>query len=178
MKHYQNVLIGIYSLLIAALALLVTLVALGWDLPMKTIEAALAQQQTSWVVAAVAILVFLLTLKLFFDSFRSDGRLLAYIKPMPLGEIHITQDAIENMIRKSLQSIDGISGVNPKIKCTPEGVALLLKMQLLPETNIPEISQQIQGAVKEYLETHAGINLLEAKVVVEATASGNRTRVN
>lgn len=178
MRHYQRFLIGVYSLLMAALALLVALVALGWQLPMEALGRVLAEQKTSWILAAIAILSFLIAMKLLFDSFRKDERVSALIKPTPLGEIHITQNAIENMIKKSLQPISGISNVNPKIKCTSDGVAVLLKVQLMPEVNIPDLTNQMQTAVKEYLESHAGINLLEAKVLVEEPVSGVRTRVN
>lgn len=178
MKHYQRFLIGLYSFLIAISALLVALVALGWQLPLEALGSVLAEQNTSWILAAITILVFLVATKTLFDSFQRDEKVLALVKSTPLGEIQISQNAIENMIRKSLQVINGISNVNPKIKCTSDGVAVLLKVQLMPETNIPDITNEMQTTVKEYLEMHAGISLLEAKVLVEDPAPGNRTRVN
>jgi len=50
-------------------------------------------------------------------------------------------------------------------------------MQLMPDVNIPEISQAIQKKVKEYVESTAGIIVKEVYVYIDNLAALQRSRV-
>lgn len=177
MKHYQRPLVSLYSFLTALLSLLVLFIALGWQAPLDNLQAILANQQTRWIIAAIAIMIFLLAVKLLFDSFQRKKIIQASIQTTAMGEVNITLDALENMINKSVQTLNGVYNIKPKIKCVPEGIAVFVKVQLAPEINIPEITTKIQEAIKDYLETYAGIKLLEARVLVEHSSSEIKARV-
>ncbi|HHW07770.1 MAG TPA: alkaline shock response membrane anchor protein AmaP [Clostridia bacterium] len=177
MKPYQRVLVSIYSLLFAVLALLVLLVALGWHQPLDEFQALLAQEQTRWIIAAVAAVVFLVAVRLLFSSFGAPPMTQARVQQTGLGEVHITISALENMVKKALHNMSGVSQVRPRIKCNSEGIAVFVKVQLAPEMNIPQTTAQIQSAIQEYLETYTGMKLLEVRVLVEDAPPEPRARV-
>lgn len=177
MKHYQRVLLGVFALLIAALALFVLLMALGWKEPLNYLQTMLVQEQGRWLAAAVAALVFLLVMKLLFDSLRPVHNAQASIQTTALGEVNINISALENMVKKAVQPIKGLHSIKPKIKCVPEGIAVFIKVQVATEMNIPEITADMQIKIKEYLETYAGIKLLEARILVEDAPQEAKTRV-
>lgn len=177
MKQYQRVLVSIYSLLFAVLALLVLLMALGWHQPLEDFQALLAQEQTRWIIAAAAALVFLVAVKLLFSSFSSPPMTQATVQRTGLGEVNITITALENMVKKALHNMSGVFQVRPRVKCSSEGVAVFVRVQLAPEMNIPQTTAQIQTAIQEYLETYTGMKLLEARVLVEDAPQEPRARV-
>lgn len=177
MKRFQRALVGVYSLLIAILALVVLLVVLGWHQPLNYLQIILTQQQPRIITALVAAIIFLLTAKLFFDSFRPVQITQAPIQSTQLGEINVTIHALENMIKNSVQSINGIYNVKPEIKSTPKGLAVFIKVQMEPERNIPQVTSDMQLAIKEYLGTYAGVELVEVRVLVDDTPKDIKTRV-
>lgn len=177
MKYYQRALVSIYSLLFAILALVVMLLALGWQQPLHYFQALLAQEQTRWIIAAVAAVVFLIAVRLLFGSLGSPPATQATVQSTGLGEVNITVSALENMVRRSLHNMAGVFQVRPQIKCNSEGIAVFVKVQLAPEMNIPQTTSQIQSAIKEYLETYTGMKLLEARVLVEDAPQEARGRV-
>lgn len=177
MNQYQRVLVCIYSLLFAVLALLVLLVALGWHQPLEELQLLLNQKQARWIIAAVAALVFLITVRLLFTSITPPPRAQATVQKTGLGEVNITISALENMVKKALHNVSGVFQVRPRVKCTAEGIAVFVKVQLAPEINIPQTTAKIQSAIQEYLETYTGIKLLEARVLVEDAPQEPRARV-
>jgi uncharacterized alkaline shock family protein YloU len=177
MKHYQRALVSLYSFFTAVLALFVLFVALGWQDPLNYLQVLLAQPETRWTIAAVAAIVFLLAVKLLLDSFRSEKISQAPIQLTGLGEVSITIGTLENMVKRSVHNVTGVHHVRPQIKCTPDGIAVFIKVQLAPELNIPETTSQLQSSIREYLETYAGLKLVEAKVLVEDAPPETKSRV-
>lgn len=177
MKYYQRALVSLYSFLTAVLALLVLFVALGWQEPLNYFQVLLAQPETRWTMAAIAALIFLLAVKLLLDSFRSEKITQAPIQTTGLGEVSITISTLENMVKKSVHNVAGVYHIRPQIKSTPDGIAVFIKVQLAPELNIPETTSQLQLAIQEYLETYAGLKVIEAKVLVEDAPPETKSRV-
>ncbi|HHX50475.1 MAG TPA: alkaline shock response membrane anchor protein AmaP [Clostridia bacterium] len=177
MKLYERVLFAIYSLIIIACSLMVLLIALGWQEPLISFQALLAENQTRWLLALGAALVMLIALKLFFDGFRREPSRKALVESGELGQVQISVTAIEHMVKKAAMKIKGVREVKPKIRCIPEGVAVLLQVQVTPDLNIPQTTADIQNEVRDYLENTAGLKLLEAKVLVDHITKDLKNRV-
>jgi len=54
---------------------------------------------------------------------------------------------------------------------------VLLEAVFLPDQNIPEISQQLQQQVKDYLQEAAGLDIIEVKVMVQNVSHEAKVRV-
>ncbi|MGI6201747.1 MAG: hypothetical protein ACOYJA_13360, partial [Christensenellales bacterium] len=49
-------------------------------------------------------------------------------------------------------------------------VTIMIQLTLMPEVNIPELTEKVQTDVKAYIQTYAGIQVLEARVYVDTGA--------
>ncbi len=58
-----------------------------------------------------------------------------------------------------------------------DGIRVRLNMQLMPDSNIPDVSQAVQKKVKEYVESTAGIVVKEVYVYIANIAALQRSRV-
>lgn len=84
-----------------------------------------------------------------------------------LGEVRITLIALENMVLRVIQQSRGIRGSRRKVVSTPQGLVVYLQVKVLPDQNLPELTGELQGRVKNYLEEITGIIVSEVKVNVE-----------
>ena len=57
------------------------------------------------------------------------------------------------------------------------GVRIRLKVTILPDVPMPELTQNIQGKVKEYVEELSGIAVKEVQVYIENLSVARQNRV-
>ena len=96
-----------------------------------------------------------------------------------MGEIHLSLEAINNLIIRSAQTVRGVKEVKPRIKTLSEGIAILLTVVINPDLDIPETTTNLQDNVAKYLQEYGGIDVLEIKVLVENVKYQNKsTRVD
>ena len=75
----------------------------------------------------------------------------------PDGQVKITLLAIEDFVKKNLSGMGEIREVKPRVKVTAKGVRILNKVTLWSGTNLPMVSEDIQGLIKKKLEDILGI---------------------
>ena len=67
--------------------------------------------------------------------------------------------------------------VKSSVGLAENGVRIRLRLSLMPEAVIPEVSAQLQSTLKDYIETLSGINVKEILVYVEDMANLPKPRV-
>lgn len=98
----------------------------------------------------------------------------ALVKSGEMGEVYMSHEAINNCIIKASHQIKGVREVKPKIKSSPEGISVQLNISVLPETNIPQLTSDLQEKVAQYLQDFGGIRAAEVKVVIESIKSQDK----
>ena len=58
----------------------------------------------------------------------------------------------------------------------PDGIRIQLKISILPDIVMPELSRNIQQKVKEYVESLSGIAVKEVQVYIENLLAIKQTR--
>lgn len=177
MKMYERALLVIYPLTWVALALVVVMVAAGWNVPLDKVQQALATTVNRWGLGAGAGVILVVALKLFLDNFRQPAVVQALVRQSSLGEVRITLSALENLVVRGAHSVKGVRDVRPRVRITPEGVAVFVQASVTPESRIPEVSAELQNAIKESLEQTAGIEVLEARILVDGIGHEPKGRV-
>jgi uncharacterized alkaline shock family protein YloU len=168
-----------FVLIVLFISLIVLAAALGWLVPINIFLEVLEQRDPRLVIAAVSLLISVLafyTLTLLFKKKPIKKHTL--IDTTEFGEIHITLNAIENFISRSASTIREIKEVKPQIKMLPEGVALLLRVSINPDTNVPQVTKDLQDKVANYLKEYGGMDALEIEVVVDKIAQSIKSRVD
>jgi len=168
---------GILSLGYVIASVLLILIAFGWLTPLDLFKQFLLDLNNRWILGLTSFLVLLITLTLFLKSFRVKPVKHTAIHKTAIGQIDLSLPAIEQLIHKAAKKIPGIQEVTPVLKRVDNNLTLLLKIQVNPDYNIPQITAELQHAVKDYLLQTAGTSINEIKVQVSKISLDKSSRV-
>lgn len=117
------------------------------------------------VLAAVLLAVLALVILVF--SLRRGESVETLLSHSQMGELRICFKAIENLVLKAARTVNGVREVKTKMVQSENGLTIFLRAVTFPDLNIPQISTELQAAVKEYVETTTGATVAEVKVMIE-----------
>ena len=106
------------------------------------------------LMCAAGILIALVPLLGLLGSVFSRSRREKTIKyETKAGQVQITLTALEDMVRKCLLENDIISHIKPKVFSRKRNVAINVKLILRSEVNIKTFAEDIQGKIKDKIES-------------------------
>lgn len=91
-----------------------------------------------------------------------------------LGAVRVSTDCIEGLIVESARKVTGIKDVGVRI-VDVEHPKVRLNIQVLPDYNIPQLTEELQETVKQYVNNTVGVNLEEVEIVVVGIAPTEET---
>ena len=177
MQTLDKFIIGILSLGYMVASVFLVIIALGWTSPLTYVENYLLYITNRWLLGLLGTVIFIVSLTLFLGSFRIKPVKTTVIHETSLGRIKITRPALEHLVVKAAKSTQGIREVKPFLKSSADELAVQLKIQVLPDVSIPNITEELQKKVKEYLLKTAGITVNEIKVIVNKITWETKSRV-
>ncbi|MGM0651695.1 MAG: alkaline shock response membrane anchor protein AmaP [Bacillota bacterium] len=119
------------------------------------------------MIAGIAILALIAIVLLAF-SFRPAKKTNdAVLKSSEHGEVVISIAAVEDMVLRIVQQINGIKDISRKVVFTNEGFIINISIGVKPDVALPGLISDLQARTKEYVEEITGIKVLEVKVNVE-----------
>jgi len=123
-------------------------------------------------VAAIIIVIGVLSIYISIAHQKKSGPL-AQITMSEGGNVSISMQAIESVVKRSASKVTGVQDVKTQIKSVPEsgGIAILLNISVPAESNIPEITTALQDEVKSKTEAMTGLKVLEVKVLVASVGT-------
>ena len=68
---------------------------------------------------------------------------------------------------KAVKRVEGVKEIRSAVKDSPEGLIITMHMMINPEHSVPEMSKNVQTAIKESLETIGGLTVAEVRVLVD-----------
>ncbi len=176
-RNPNNVLFAILALVIV-LALAVFFVAIAADMITYTAIVAFISSLDfnnvlfKVVVAAIGLVMFTIFAGYIFTLGSSkgneggNGASSALVKTTDIGSTYMTMQAIDGMIQKHVRSNNRVRNCSSRIIIKDSGISVELKLELMPDTNIPEITSQLQKTLKEYVESLSGIFVDNIKIIV------------
>nr|PZN03127.1 MAG: alkaline shock response membrane anchor protein AmaP [Bacillota bacterium] len=87
-----------------------------------------------------------------------------------MGNVSISFSALENLVLKAANGVERLKDVKVQLKLRDNSLSINLKVTVASDTNIPELSAELQKVVKDYVESMAGISVQEVAVKVENIA--------
>jgi uncharacterized alkaline shock family protein YloU len=168
----------VFHLIIGLISLITLLMALGWTTPLQYLNTVFNAFNTRLIIGAISSLFLIGALYLIVSAFLRDPVFDVKIANNETGEISITIPAVEALVKKAAFQIKGVKEVKPITKYTEAGIALYLKVSMLPGTMIPQSAEELQAAVKEYLELVAGLSVAEIKVLITHVSQESKSRVD
>ncbi len=168
MSSAARLFLVLLGLLLAAAGLLALALVFGLvqEPGLRTSLFALAGDPVAAVVGGGLLLVAVILLSL---GLRSTGKPVpdSVLQTSALGEIRITIVAMENMVLRVVQQIQGVKDGGRRVYPTPEGLVVQVKIKVMPDLELPGLVSELQEKVKGYLEQITGLVVHEVRVLVE-----------
>ncbi len=158
-------------LLLAALLVGAGAVALGAvataAVPLEKLRTGLDAVYGSLQYVLLAALILLLAAVMLVFSLRRGERVETLLLQGALGEVRVCFRAVENLVLKAARAVRGIRDIKTRIVHGEAGLLIYLRATTLPDVNIPQVTAELQAAVKEYVENSTGSDVAEIRVMIE-----------
>lgn len=177
----DRIVLTIYTLALACLSGLMILVAIApeWANPQAWLADALSSGRGRLVIGLVGTAFFAVSVRLIAVAFKRRGGGQPVIHETSLGDVRISLDAVENLVRKTARSIKGVREIKAVVTHGKDGLSAHLSATISPEVSIPEVSEEIQSSVRQYVKRVVGVDMAEVRLEVENIANeGRRSRLD
>lgn len=161
----DRIILSIYTFLLTFLSLGVVLLALN-IIPLELMWTGLSHIAGKWEAGLVGAVFLIVSLRLLLAGLRSQGSNDTIIHHTDMGDVHITVDAVENLVEKTARHTRGVRGAKVKVTSCEAGVKVRIKAVISPESSIPAVSAELQKRVHEYIKNTVGVELAEIKILV------------
>lgn len=167
-----------FALIILVASGCVFAVALGWTVPLTQMDNFLAVTGNRLGVAVGSACLILLSFWALISASRRPREHEVVIRESGLGRIEIAASALENLIRRAAREVRDVREVKPVMHLDQDGLVVLLHMNVNPDANLPEVSQNVQEIIQEHLEKKAGVHVSQVQVLIQSVAADLRSRVD
>jgi uncharacterized alkaline shock family protein YloU len=177
----DRLVLTIYTLLLAIVSGMMVVVAIApdWMQPHVWFAEAMTTPRGRWAVGVIGAVFFAVSVRLIAVAFRRRGGGQPVIHETAMGEVRISLDAVENLVRKTARSIKGVREIKAIVSHTKDGLHIFLMGTISPEVSIPEVSEEIQSQVRTYVKRVVGVEPIDIRLQVENIANeGRRARLD
>lgn len=180
MKLIDRILLAFYTFAVFLLSLLL----LGMSLnirPLWNMFGWLSYVQWDWGIAlilmAIALIFIFISFRLMFSGFAHRRPASTLLKDNELGAVRISISTLDTLAQKAVRSFSEVKDVKSIILPEADFIRVQLKITVLPDIKMPELTQNIQSRVKEYIEELSGISVKEVQLYIDNLAIAVRNRV-
>lgn len=166
MRLIDKLLFLLLALCFTALGILMIYSVLNAQMVIDLVGDLLLHNQ--WLVVIAGAVVAFIGIFLVLNMLFTKKEKIAKVSGNDIGQVTMSMEAIESMINRTVSGISGIKEVSPKLKIVGDKVAICLHITVQSDMIVPELGTTIQKAVKEDLETMAGVSIAEIKVLVSS----------
>jgi uncharacterized alkaline shock family protein YloU len=125
-----------------------------------------------WPILGVAAFILIIGfLGLFFAFHRQHVEQRTKVITSDGVEVNISATAIEHVVKRAVQQVEGIVETKTNIKITNGAIAIHLYLTVPAETSIPETAERANDEVRSMLEATTGLQVAELKVLVTAVVN-------
>jgi hypothetical protein len=127
-----------------------------------------------WGIGAVGVAWTVVSVSLLRSAFRGAGRL-PRVHVTELGDVRVSIGAIENMVMRVAANARGIRDARVRVVTLPGGtVSVAVRAWVVPETNIPQMAEDLQEAIRSYLLSVVGLDVSQVTVTVSDIGTDGR----
>lgn len=176
MNIFSRVLLTIYAFCLAIISVITMLINIKPEI-FDTIYGFIAydvlgKTKASVTMFIVAFIFFILSITFLLSGLRSNKDKKAVSKHTNIGEIKISLNTIESIALGASRKSNGIRDTKASVEKHDDNVKIVVRAVVMPDVNIPAISEDIQMKVKKSVEESSGISVSEVKVIVDDIHSG------
>lgn len=172
-KIIDRFLLFIFSLVIIVISAIGLTVSFAWVPKEKVhnfIEDVYHDAFTAYVMIAICAIILLIAIRLVYVSVRRTQTQAPFIaERTELGEFRISLETIENLSLKAASKVRGVKDMKVRVHVSPPGLEIEVRTIVDGERIIPELTEEIQSAIKGQIEEIAGYPVVSVSVYVANT---------
>ncbi|HHT65832.1 MAG: alkaline shock response membrane anchor protein AmaP [Caldicoprobacterales bacterium] len=130
------------------------------------------------ILIAAAVILFLISIRLLIAGYSKKKTVSALLMNTEMGIIRVSISTLDTLTQKAVRSFQEVKDVKSVVLSDPDGIRVQLKVSILPDVVMPELSRDIQQKVKEYVESSSGIIVKEVQVYIESLSVAKQARVD
>lgn len=170
----DRIILTVYTFSLAIISFATVLAALGLVAPAEWVLSHLERPGGRWVVGLLGAAFLAVSVRLIFFAFYRRRAGQALVHETELGDVRISLDAVENLVKKVARSVKGVREVKASVQSETAGLSTELRCVFSPDVSIPEVSQQIQDEVRTYVRRVVGVDVAVVRVHVENIVADRR----
>ncbi|MFW6035259.1 MAG: alkaline shock response membrane anchor protein AmaP [Halothermotrichaceae bacterium] len=124
-----------------------------------------------WELGVLFLILFAASAWILQPFFVNEKRT-TIIKKSELGDVDITIDALDSLVNTVALQQEGIIEIKNKMSADDNGLSIFLKAKVIPQSPIPQITENLQLIVKSYIEDTTGVTVSRVKVLVDDVSEG------
>lgn len=171
MNTLFKVLLAIYAFFLALVSAVVMLIyfenRILKNIYEYVIDNVLISQSASLVMFFIALLFFILSIVFLLSGFKSSNVIKGVSRKTEIGEVRISLESIESIALSATKRVKGIANTKASVTMLEDKVTINVKVEILPDVNIPLATEEMQKEVKNLVESISGITVSEVKVIVD-----------
>lgn len=174
----DRIVLTVYTLALAFISALMILVAIAptWIQPHMWLADALSSTRGQVVLFIIGVAFFGVSVRLIVFAFTRRGGGQPVVHETALGDVRISLDAVESLVKKVARSIKGVREMKAVVTHGKDGLHAELRGTISPEVSIPDVSEEIQSAVRQYVKRVVGVEMAEIRLEVDNIATDAHRR--
>lgn len=176
MRALDRLIAFVFSVIMLVISVVLVLVGIGVVEPQMIMDMLGTHVFAKEIIAGniwntitiVGIILFLASLKttIFLSLFKNKDKTPILVKTEN-GEVEIAQETIINTVRSVGASFDNIKDVQARMLKKKKGIIIYAMVLVYTNSNIREITEEMQKQVKEVIKATIGVNVLEVNIKVK-----------
>src|SRR5690606_7407582 len=167
MGVFDQIILAVYTVSLAAVSALVVLAALGWQLPLDLfVNQALRVPEGRWATGILAALFFVSSVRLLRLVFRRRGPGQTLVRETELGQVAIALGAVENLVLRIGRQVDGVRDLSARVEAGDHGVRIRIRAAVADSAAVPDLTAAMQQVVQEHVRQVVGVEVEQVAVTV------------
>lgn len=140
---------------------------LDWLIRIQTVKL------DGFLLVLIMLLLALYLVLMLVNELKTDKR--AIVSQTPLGDVRINIQTISGLVYQAVRAIEGVKDAKVSIGDV-QPLQLNLKLQLLPDYQIPQLAETVQASIRDYLQQIVGIEVAQVNVTVFGVLSSQEPK--
>ncbi len=171
-KLFDKIILALLLIVVIAIALALIGMAAGF-ISAQMVDSVLnypyAGPIGALVTGVIGLLLLIFAMRLLFfggSGSKQTAPSAALIRASDVGATYITLAALDAMAQRFCRSQKQIRECVTAIGTSAQGINVNIKIALMPETNIPEFTDELSHSLKEHIEKYSGIQVTDVRILV------------
>ncbi|ADQ40499.1 hypothetical protein Calkr_0985 [Caldicellulosiruptor acetigenus I77R1B] len=156
MKIGERILLTIFTLIVIFLSVIAILLPLN-IFDVDTIQAAVYNYMNTPIYAIIPLLLIIMGFSVMFIGVKKKKARLGIIHTNEFGNLLISPKTFESAGYNAVKDIKGIKDASIEIEFDESGVIYYIDAIVTNDVNVPELTKEVQNAIKSHVEVAIGI---------------------